>query len=314
MSGENMTGNDARLFRSDYLNKNPILMEYLAKGALKNPLESTTAHLESIKTQEKVKVSSDSHFARRLRAAKSCSAGVEAGSALQATAQEPESKDDMEELDTSATIRRLLHQIDVLKNERQDRNQQDRFDDGQQKAYQTALSEIERLRTQNRNLFLLKDENTRLRHRVEDLEAKLNARRGSRSPREVLEENRALRARVKALETTMSQKRVASIPVIEKDYLDLDKEIEELVQRNAVGLDAIKKEIRAFERETAATRLDPQRETNHPRSVNAPRPFSARARYRSRGNLIGRSIETDTDVNDAKSAIEALRKRMDGMR
>ena len=64
---KNSTAN-ARLFRSDFLNANPILLEYLAKGAVQDPLGQSSRDQHRPLSSE---ITSKSRFARRLRAAKS---------------------------------------------------------------------------------------------------------------------------------------------------------------------------------------------------------------------------------------------------
>ena len=73
-----------------------------------------------------------------------------------------------------------------------------------------------RLRLENRNLFLLKEENKTLRHRVEDLEAKLIAR------------------------TPRTEEEIRIVDVADDDFED---EIASLIQRNAQGLRDIKRDL-----------------------------------------------------------------------
>ena len=113
-----------------------------------------------------------------------------------------------------------------------------------------------RLRTENANLFLMTEENKRLRAKCEDLEARVAClkKKRARNP-EARKEDKATDAKgntQKQKQQSSAKRGAADFDTLLEDVGELDPEIASLIRRNARGLKKIRRDIRKTKRDVKA--------------------------------------------------------------
>lgn len=246
-----MPHGNVRLFRSNFLNNHPILLEYLAADALdhssdggsKQALEQITEEYDAIENPPVA-----SKFVDKLRTSAPATnptqvVPVENNDEIKFFDVKPREKLMVDPSDPYGTIRKLLKMVQVLHDERET------LLEGQSSSRDVngLIKENERLRIENNNIPLLQEEN-------KDLRKKLQSQSGGGAQNdettELREElDRANRTIVK-LKAKLTDKNKEQTPhEVLDEAAEFDEEISELMMRNEVALQQIKMDIRKTQRE-----------------------------------------------------------------
>ncbi len=215
---------ESRLFGEacDELNDDKVAVDYLAAQVLRNPRRGVSS---DVFTTEKAK-----SFVARLK--------------REATAhREPKTVQDV--ADPYVTIRKLIQLVESLQAELKTRDPSDEL-----------LKEMELLRVENGNLYIVQGECQELRKKKFDVER-------------LASENRELRERLSDAEAQLQAHHLAEITgshqrsrprtaaeVLEECEGEMDSELEELFRRNQTNLTHIKQEIAVMKGEQSTSLID----------------------------------------------------------
>lgn len=313
---------DVKLFRSSFLNTNPILLEYLAKSTLSKPNQTTRSHMKTFaKTNE-------SEIASSAASAPSSPTGRHGST------------------DPYATIRKLLQTIDDLQGENDELKEQ--YDETHQSTMDSLATENRHLQLECANMYAVQEANKMLKARVKALERKVKKKasgaelekRFSKLEHEyvlVVQERNELRDRMQAskLQEELARPRTAAQLIVECED-DLGTELAELLQRNKQSLKEIREDLRTAKREIqhADKKMvrdelrdrtgKKSRKKTHTHEATAttsslpddPGPPRRKIDMRllegrpNTPNLLGRPIKTSEDIVKANEALKEAKARM----
>lgn len=302
---------NVKLFRSQFLNTNPILLEYLAKSTLSNSNQTARSHMKTLQEN-----------------AESTETAVPAVSTGSQSA------------DPYATIRKLLRTIDDLRTENEELRE--KYDKTHQSTMDDLAAENRRLTMECANMYAVQEDNKLLRARVQELEKKGKKKRRDpelenryakleREHAVVVQERNELRDRIHAseLEEELARPRTAAQLLTECED-ELDSDLAELLQRNEDGLKEIRATLRSTKREMEhadkkmvrqelRSQMGKKSRKLKKSSTMPERPVLSMAGNLDRyllgqrpttPNLLGRPIETAEDMLLAQAALKQAKARM----
>ncbi|KAI9997459.1 hypothetical protein PInf_001361 [Phytophthora infestans] len=254
-----MPRGNVRLFRDDFLNNNPILLEYLSQDAGSAPVNEGNTTLSS---DGENSLPATSGFVDKMRSANPLPKNDTETSDADSTSTDGQKKISLspnvstshlgvDPSDPNTTIRKLLKHIEVLM------ETLDKYKNHQLNAVSESLLEgNKQLQTENNNIPILQEE-------IQDLKKRLARAEGDPGGAKVQE-----------------TKRVKSLELLDESAL-VDVELTELILQNEVSLELIRNDIKntkkeweeQFQRAKAAEseRVRPQTSMGFTSSSNRPR-------------------------------------------
>lgn len=242
-------GKPVKLFRSDFLNSNPVILGYLAQNMIANPGSSSSDHHQQMEDDMNGGSGKGGFAAKMRQAAKSADDDDE---------RRPRSSSDREDpSDPYVTIRKLLKTIELLQEEREQLNEHGADDLGGD-TVDELREEARQLRLENANMYTILEENKGYRKEVDSLRKRCEQYETQLGRNGLAAENKRLRRELEdmkmkhdhmkeiydgmQMQNELQRPRTAA-QVLEECEDGIDAEVAELIRRNESTLKQLRNDV-----------------------------------------------------------------------